>query len=152
MTTQEKETAHELYRAAFAPRPELDAAERARLKRLVIVCDWLTLLAGVWLIGAPYTLGYSGAVRGSDGFWNDAVVGAVIGLAALIRLGRPLAAVPVRLASVLLGGWLVVAPLTLGFGGAGAPRAVLDDLVVGMLVLLSATVALRSIAVARRFG
>jgi hypothetical protein len=150
MTVTDRDSAHELYRAAFAPRPELDAALRQSARRAARAADVLTLVAGLWLICAPYTLSYTETARSLDGYWNDALAGAVIGLAALVRLADPLGAVAVRVGVLALGCWLVAAPFLLGYGGADAPRATANEMVTGVLVALLAVVSLRAGTAARR--
>ncbi|HEY6744337.1 MAG TPA: SPW repeat protein [Mycobacteriales bacterium] len=107
--------------------------------------DLATLAAAVWLICAPYVLNYTGTGR-LDGFWSDPVTGAVLGLAALVRLADPDRAVLVRWASLLLGGWLVAAPFLLGYGAGSAPRATANEIAVGAVVAILAGVSLRAAA------
>ena len=46
--------------------------------------SWIQILAGLWLILAPFILGYSGTPRG-----NDIVLGLIVGILAIIALASP---------------------------------------------------------------
>jgi hypothetical protein len=75
----------------------------------------LVFLAAVWLVVAAVPVDYWGTGR-FDVFWNDVVVGLALAAVAMLRLARP--AVP-SLSGITfaLGGWLVLAPFVLGYGG-----------------------------------
>lgn len=150
MTVSQQEPPHELYRAAFAPRPELDAAERARLRRIVIGTDALAVLAGAWVLCAPLVLGYTTADRGPAAFWNAVVIGTAIAVAALVRAGRPFGASPIRVAGLVLGGWLAVAPAV--FGAGNTMLAPLGEVAAGLLSAVLALAGLRAATLARRLG
>jgi hypothetical protein len=50
--------------------------------------DWINALLGVWLIAAPFVLGYTGVAYA---LWNDVIVGiavAVLGVWAAVRVGQ----------------------------------------------------------------
>ncbi len=50
--------------------------------------DWINALVGVWLIAAPFVLGYTGV---AGALWNDVIVGiavAVLGGWAAVALGQ----------------------------------------------------------------
>lgn len=42
---------------------------------------WVNVVLGVWLIVAPYVLGYSTA---STALWNDIIIGVVVAIVALV--------------------------------------------------------------------
>ena len=44
--------------------------------------SWIFVLAGIWLIIAPFVLAYEGAAR-----WNDIVLGLIVGILGLISMG-----------------------------------------------------------------
>ena len=103
-----------------------------------VALDRLALAAGLWLIAAPFVLGYSTTGTGFRAYWNDVAVGlAVVGVLV------PRVAVPARAASRLtaaalaLGAWLVAAPFVLGFS-ADLPRAAVNDVVVGIALAVLA--------------
>ena len=141
-------TPHELYQAAFGPRPELDAVERSRLGRIAVGTDLLCVLGGLWLVVAPIVLEYGAAGRGSAGSWNAVATGGAIALVALVRAGRPAGAMFLRVAGMILGGWLVVAPAVLGAATVGWP--VVSAVGVGLLTTALAAAGLRAAIVARR--
>lgn len=145
-----QQSPHELYKAAFAPRPELDAAVTTRLRRVASGTDLLAMLAGVWLLCAPSVLGHTLAERGAVGFWNAAATGGAIALTALIGASSPLGGWLLRVARMVLGGWLVVASIVLGPGGSAGPVA--NEVGVGMVSLLLAAIGLRAALLARRIG
>ena len=106
----------------------------------------LALAGGVWLIAAPFVLGYSATGAGFRAYWNDVGVGL-----AVVALMLPRVVVPARTAgrlaaaTGLLGCWLAVSPYVLGFAG-DLPRAAVNDTVLGLglaaLLAASRTTAL----------
>ena len=140
------------YRAVIDRAAELRAAQegvrRRRALTIVRYGDVVTLAAALWLTCAPYALGYTGTGR-LDGFWSDALAGAVLGIAALVRLSDPDGALAVRVGSVLVAGWLTAAPFTLGYSGGAAPKATVNEVAVGALVVLVTLLGLRALAVSR---
>ncbi|HEY6744327.1 MAG TPA: SPW repeat protein [Mycobacteriales bacterium] len=141
-------TTHELYEAAFAPRPDLDAADRRRLGGNALGTDLLALLAALWLLAAPVVLGYGTTERGSAGFWNAVATGALLALLALVRAGHPTGALSLRAAGVILGGWLVLAPAVLGAATVGWP--VVNEVGVGLATILVAAAGFVAAMLARR--
>jgi hypothetical protein len=141
-------TMHDLYEAAFAPRPELDAVDRRRLGGIALGTDLLALLAALWLLAAPLVLGYGTAERGSAGFWNAVATGGPLAVLALIRAARPTGALFLRTAGGVLGGWLVVAPVVLGASTVGWP--VVSEVGVGLLTMLLAAAGFTAAILARR--
>lgn len=101
------------------------------------VASAVNFLAGLWLVIAPYPLNYA---TGVEAQWNDLVVGGVIALLALVRAFAPANVPWFSIVNIALGVWLVVAPLMLGYRGAAAtPQAVVNDVVVGFLVIAMAS-------------
>lgn len=93
----------------------------------------LTMIAAIWLIIAPFALGYTFLAEAA---WNDILVGiAVLALAAW-RLGAPVAA-GASWAAVVLGLWLIIAPFALGY--QGLREAYWNDILVGLIVAGLAT-------------
>ncbi|MGX7826615.1 SPW repeat domain-containing protein [Actinokineospora sp. 24-640] len=100
----------------------------------------LALLAGVWVVIAPFALGYADA--GAFAFWNDVLVGAAIALVALPRVLRTRRAPWLSVVNVVLGAWLVLAPFLVGYRET-TPAAVGNDVIMGiMVVILAGTSAL----------
>jgi hypothetical protein len=108
---------------AAAPRRDLGAPATA-----------LVFLAAIWLVVAAIPVAYEGTGR-FDVFWNDVVVGLALATVTLLRLARP--AVP-TLAGITfaLGGWLILAPFVLGYGGGTSDvPALWNHLALGVAVL-----------------
>jgi len=93
----------------------------------------LNILAGIWLIIAPFVLGYSNVVQAQ---WNDIVLGAVI--AALAALGALIKSTVIWTSWIIvaLGFWLIVAPFILSY-----PLAISrwNDIVLGLVVIVIGT-------------
>lgn len=94
---------------------------------------WVTAVAGVWEILAPFIIGYS-AVTG-------AMVNAIILGILLLGLGlwtaRAQGAGTVQALSwidAVLGLWLILAPFIVGYSGSVGP--VVNDIIVGAVVLV----------------
>ena len=131
--------------------------------------SWINLLLGVWLLIAPFALGYSNAGRTTPSGWhvalgNDIIVGvavivfAAIAIAAALvsRSGHVTTARVMGWASwvvVALGVWEIVAPFALNY--SGTTGAVTNDILVGAgLVVFGLIAALtaRGTALATRTG
>jgi hypothetical protein len=93
------------------------------------------LLAGCWLMLAPAVLDYADAGGGFGARWNDLLVGLVL---AVVAIGRLTGVARLGLASavpLVLGLWLMIAPLVLAYGlGPNSSRATVNDMIVGVLV------------------
>lgn len=139
----------EQHRAVLVRRagiPPARTPSRRMAAAVVGLTDLLTLIAGLWLICTPYVLGYAGG-GWLGGHWSDSLVGAVIAFAALVRLAEPTGAVAARAVGALLGGGLASAPLLVG---GLAPRAAVNDVVVGALVAVLSLAGILALAVRRR--
>ncbi|SMD24667.1 SPW repeat protein [Lentzea albidocapillata] len=102
----------------------------------------LTFLAGLWLVLAPFALGYDTAPQAR---WNDVVIGGVIAVLAIVRTFAPMRVAWFSIVNLALGIWLVIAPLTLGYSRPEAtPEAVINDLVVGAVVVAMASLSAAS--------
>ena len=92
------------------------------------------IIAGFWLIVAPFLLGYTElgvALR------NDVIVGVVVLVLAWARASRPREIPGLSWFNALLGVWLIVAPFVLGYDSAAAP--LWNDVSVGLIVAALAT-------------
>jgi hypothetical protein len=69
---------------------------------------FLVMLLGLWVMAAPDVLQYEGPER-----MNHHIVGPLVVSAAVIAMAETTRAV--RWVNVVLGGWLMVAPVLLGF-------------------------------------
>jgi hypothetical protein len=96
----------------------------------IIGFSGLNVLAGIWLIIAPWVLGYS--VR--DPRWNDVVFGIIVGVLALTRISGAYRAEVLSWINLLIGAWLVVACFTID----RTARASWNDVILGIIVFLLA--------------
>lgn len=120
--------------------------KRSSARRAVYWASGVNALAGVWLIAAPFALGYAGLGRA---LWNDIIIGiAVLGLA-MTRTAAPLSSKSIGWINTVLGVWLIIAPFALGYseyGGIGEGTASSqaginwrgatgNDIIIGILVI-----------------
>lgn len=89
----------------------------------------LNIVAGIWLIVAPFVLAYSSLMVP---LWNDIIVGAVVLIFGWIRVSQPDRNVWLSWTNLVLGLWLLIAPFSLGY--AGTPAAVWNDVSLGIIV------------------
>lgn len=88
------------------------------------------IAAGVWLLAAPFVLGYGGITAAVT---NSIVVGLVVLSLAWYRTANPSRTMGASWTNALLGGWLIVAPFVLGYSATTA--AVTNDIIIGLVVL-----------------
>lgn len=91
----------------------------------------LNVLGGIWLIVAPWALGYTSP----QAHWNEVIFGIVVGILALIRFAAPLETVWLSWLNFLVGVWLLIAPFALVYA---TPRAYWNEVGIGIIVLLLA--------------
>jgi hypothetical protein len=96
----------------------------------VAVASGLNVLAGIWLIIAPFVLGYGNG----DPYWNDIVFGAVVAVLALVRISGAYRASELSWINALIGVWLFVSAFWLDNTG----RAGGNDIILGIIVFLLA--------------
>ncbi|WUJ09962.1 SPW repeat protein [Actinoplanes sp. NBC_00393] len=81
-----------------------------------------------------------GAVGGFGAAWNDVVVGAALFVLASFQVLLRWRTSMLGLVAILLGFWLIAAPVLLGYGGGtGTPAATWNSFVVGAVVAVLAT-------------
>ena len=90
----------------------------------------LNVLVGVWLVIAPWVLGY----WRTDPRWNDVACGVVVGALAARRATAPFRAVWLSWINALVGAWLFVAAFTID----RSVTAGWNDAVAGVVVFLLA--------------
>lgn len=103
---------------------------------------WVGLLAGIWLLMAPFVLGYTNEVARTNDIW----LGIIIGAAALLRSFMPARNKWFDWITIFAGVWLVIAPYMLGYANSVAS---MNDMVLG---LVSIVVSLWSFGTATRRG
>ncbi|HZD11622.1 MAG TPA: SPW repeat protein [Candidatus Binatia bacterium] len=97
----------------------------------VKVASGLNVLLGIWLLVAPFILGYSGVAAG---LWNDIIVGALVLILAGVRVWKPAHNRWLSWTNVLLGIWLAAAPFILGYSEIAA--AMWNDIIVGIAIIV----------------
>jgi hypothetical protein len=102
---------------------------------LYLVVTTGLLVAGVWLLLAPFLWNYDATGAGSSALWNDLTVGVAVVLVGLTRFVRAVNQVYPSFAGVLLGAWTTIAPFALRYRlTTEYPTATLNDVLVGVLV------------------
>jgi hypothetical protein len=91
--------------------------------------DWGNVLAGGWLVVAPFVLGTSDEAPST---WTAVTMGVLVALVAVWALGQPRSA-GAEWTNVTLGAVLVLAPWALGFASVAA--AAWNAWIVGATVL-----------------
>lgn len=117
-----------------------------RMRETVQWTSGVNIVAGLWLLIAPFVLGYQGI---QAALWNDILVGIIVVAFAVARVARPLMNPSLSWINAVLGLWLIVAPFVLRYGGVveaealaaegavgGAQTAMWNDIIVGVIVLV----------------
>lgn len=97
--------------------------------------SWITFVVGLWLIAAPFALGYSGMFQAIA---SDVIVGMLIAASSLWMAFKADAAWWCNRALMLFGIWAIVAPFALGY--RPTTNAMTSDVAAGILVLALAIV------------
>jgi len=105
------------------------ALEQARMN--VRWASGLDMVTGIWLLVAPFVLGYASV---GSALWNSVIAGVAVALLAASRETRE----GVRQAApswinAAVGVWLLIAPFALGF--SGVTEAFWNHMVVGVAVI-----------------
>src|SRR3954463_4384112 len=93
----------------------------------------LNVIAGIWLIVAPFVLGYGDG----DPYWNDIVFGALIALVGVARVLSGTRYAWLSGLNMLFGAWVFAAAFWLD----ATARASWNDAIVGAIVFLLGAVA-----------
>lgn len=96
------------------------------------------VLAGLWLIAAPFALAYSGI---SVALWNSLIFGlAIVALETSVEIGEGYKHASLSWISTAIGLWLMIAPFALGFSDVTSAtwNHVLTGIVVAALALSAA--------------
>lgn len=112
-----------------SPQPAGRPAPSEQMAGSVRIASGLNILAGLWLILAPFLLGYSDLERATP---NNIAVGALILIMAGTRVVNPSMAPGLSWINAILGVWLILSPFVLGHNDV--ERAMWNDLAVGILV------------------
>jgi hypothetical protein len=73
----------------------------------------INLLLGIWVFVSPWVYG----AAGNPNAWNSWILGALVAIFALIRLGNPAGARGIAWVNMILGAWLFVSPWVYGYTG-----------------------------------
>jgi thiol:disulfide interchange protein len=97
-------------------------------KQNVKTVNWLIVVSGIWLIVAPFILGFKGTMLGM----NDVITGVVIAMISLIAIGLPEESGWMNWVSALLGVWILITSfLIASIGIAG----MWNNLIIGVITV-----------------
>ncbi|HEU4976198.1 MAG TPA: SPW repeat protein [Baekduia sp.] len=99
----------------------------------VVTASGLNVIAGVWLIIAPFVLGYSNG----DPYWNDIVFGAIVAVLALVRVSGAYRASELSWINAAIGIWLIGSAFWLD----STATAGWNDVILGAIVLILAALS-----------
>jgi hypothetical protein len=102
---------------------------------------WINLVLGIWLLAAPFALGTFAA--GRLPLTNDIALGVLLVASSwwiLAAAATPAIAIWFQM---VCGAWLIVAPFALRY--RDLPRAIVDDVVIGIVVLVVSAFELRGV-------
>jgi SPW repeat len=108
---------------------------RGDWRSTVIVASGLNVLAGIWLIIAPFVLGYSNG----DPYWNDIVFGAIVAVLALAKAAGAYRATWLSWLNVVIGAWIFASAFWLDNTSNAGTNDVILGAIVFILGLVSAT-------------
>ncbi len=108
------------------------------MKRLL----WINVVLGLWLLVAPFTLGYSASSTTAAA--NDVVLGILVLAGSWWIAAGMEGAVGVAVFEALCGLWLLIAPFVLMI--THLPAAMSNDMIVGVIVLVISVVAAWTLA------
>ncbi len=97
------------------------------------VANWINFLIGLWLVMAPFLVWFTDL---SNAMWSSIVIGVALMLVSLAEAARPGLLRILAGMSLLLGLWLFVAPIILGFVDSLAPTLI--HVVMGLMVTVLA--------------
>lgn len=99
----------------------------------VLTASGLNALAGVWLIIAPWALGY----RGGDPYWNDVLFGGVVALFGFVKVAGAMREAGLSYLNALIGVWLFIAAFVID----STSQAFWNDIILGIIVFVLAIVS-----------
>lgn len=95
----------------------------------------IDIVAGIWLIAAPFILGYSSL---TNALWNDVAIGVVVGVLSVIRVSNQgIHNTVTSWLSVIAGVWLIASPFIIGYSVISA-TAMANDIILGVIVAVFA--------------
>lgn len=100
----------------------------------VRIASGLNILAGAWLLVAPFALGFAPV---EEAFWNSAIAGTAVAVFGVIRMSKPFKSEWLSRVNLLIGMWVAVSPFALGF--AQVENAMWNAVITGIIILALAT-------------
>jgi hypothetical protein len=97
--------------------------------------SWVTFVVGVWLIAAPFALGYSGTFPAAA---NDIGLGVLIAASSFWLAFKADAPWWLDWALMLFGAWTIAAPFALGY--STTTNVMMNDVAAGAIVVALAIV------------
>ncbi len=94
---------------------------------------WITFILGLWLIVAPFALGYGTVAASSRA--EDVIMGILIAAFSLWASLAPTAPAGVSWLIFIFGIWVLIAPFVLGFSHASS-AAVGNNVIIGIVTLI----------------
>ncbi len=98
--------------------------------------SWINFILGLWLIVAPFALGYSHVAGAAP---QDVILGILIAAFSLWMAATFVAPAGPSWLVVVFGIWVIIAPYVLGYAHQ-LGSAVANDVIVGIVVLILALV------------
>ncbi|HET9017633.1 MAG TPA: SPW repeat protein [Thermomicrobiaceae bacterium] len=93
----------------------------------------VNVVAGIWLIVAPFVLGFS-VMR--DSMWNGIVVGSIVAVLAALRLWQTWTSTWLSWVNALLGAWMIASPWI--YFHSNVTAVLWSDIVAGAVILVMA--------------
>lgn len=90
--------------------------------------NWLIVLAGLWLIVAPFFLGFSGTMLSM----NNVITGVVLAMVSLVAIGLPEDSKWMNWISALLGVWIFITPFFMASIGIAG---MWNNLIIGVITV-----------------
>ena len=108
---------------------------RGDWRESVITASSLNVLAGIWLIIAPFVIGYGNG----NPYWNDILFGAIVLILGATRAAGAYRASALSWLNCLVGIWIFASAFWLDRGGAASANDIVLGIVVFVLGAISAT-------------
>lgn len=108
---------------------------RRNWREEIVSLSGLNVIAGLWLIIAPWVLGY----RGADPYWNDVVFGAIVAAFAFVRMSGAFRDAWLSVINAAIGVWVFIAAFTIDVSSTAAANDVIVGVIVFLLAIGSAT-------------
>ncbi|HET7035272.1 MAG TPA: SPW repeat protein [Thermomicrobiaceae bacterium] len=104
---------------------------RADRMRQMVVASGINLILGLWLIIAPFVLGFSGQTHSE---WNSVIIGILVATIAAIRIWGGRGASWLSWINAGLALWLIVSPWI--YGNSDVTAILWNDIIVGAVILV----------------